>query len=63
MPHIEACSAGHLIADWPLVPRVLLIIAVMTPLMTYVLLPFATRRMQWFLQPGRTTGEGLSARA
>jgi uncharacterized protein len=56
-------TAGHLIADWPLVPRVLLIIAVMTPLMTYVFLPFATRRMQWFLQPGRTTGEGLSARA
>ncbi|WP_101523328.1 antibiotic biosynthesis monooxygenase [Nocardioides houyundeii] len=44
--------AGHLIPDWPLVPRVLLIITVMTPLMTYVLMPFATRKMQWFLQPG-----------
>ncbi|WP_219923866.1 antibiotic biosynthesis monooxygenase [Nocardioides campestrisoli] len=46
-------AASHLIPDWPLVPRVLVIISVMTPLMTYVFMPWATRKMQWFLQPER----------
>ena len=36
--------------EWPLLLRVLLTIAVMTPVMTYAALPWITRRMQWFLQ-------------
>ncbi|WP_110181192.1 antibiotic biosynthesis monooxygenase [Nocardioides solisilvae] len=44
--------SGRTIGDWALPLRVLASVLVMTPLMTYVLLPFATRRMQWFLAPG-----------
>jgi antibiotic biosynthesis monooxygenase (ABM) superfamily enzyme len=41
---------GHTaLADWPLVLRVLATILVMTPLMTYVVLPWLTRRMSWWL--------------
>lgn len=38
------------VVDLPLPLRVLATVAVMTPLMTYVLLPWITRRLQWFLQ-------------
>ena len=41
--------ASHTIADWALVPRVVLVTTVMTPLMTYVFLPFVTKRMAWWL--------------
>ena len=42
---------GHTpVADWPLPLRVLLTVLVMTPLMTYVLLPWITRTMSWWLQ-------------
>ena len=34
----------------PLLVRVLLVILVMTPTMTYLALPWVTRRMEWFLQ-------------
>ncbi len=37
------------LADWPLVPRILVTIVVMTPLMTYAVLPWVTRRMSWWL--------------
>lgn len=37
------------LVDWPLVLRVLVTILVMTPLMTYVVLPWITRRMSWWL--------------
>ncbi|GAA1915404.1 antibiotic biosynthesis monooxygenase [Nocardioides hwasunensis] len=41
---------GHTpLVDWPLVPRVLATIVVLTPLMTYVVLPWITRRMSWWL--------------
>ena len=43
--------ASRTIADWTLVPRVVLVTSVMTPLMTYVFLPWVTRRMAWFLRP------------
>lgn len=33
--------------------RVLVTVAVMTPLMTYLALPWITRRMAWWLHPGR----------
>jgi antibiotic biosynthesis monooxygenase (ABM) superfamily enzyme len=41
--------ASHTISGWPLVPRVVLVTTVMTPLMTYVFLPWITRRMNWWL--------------
>ena len=41
--------ASRTIADWALVPRVLVVTTVMTPLMTYVFLPWITRRMSWWL--------------
>ena len=41
--------ASHTISGWPLVPRVVLVTTVMTPLMTYVFLPWITRRMSWWL--------------
>jgi antibiotic biosynthesis monooxygenase (ABM) superfamily enzyme len=41
--------ASRTIADWALVPRVVLVTTVMTPLMTYVFLPWITRRMSWWL--------------
>ena len=40
---------AHTIIDWPLPLRVLVTIVVMTPLMTYLLLPWITRRMAWWL--------------
>lgn len=43
-------TVGHTpLADWPLVLRVFVAILVMTPLMTYVVLPGITRRMSWWL--------------
>ena len=42
--------ASRTIADWSLVPRVVLVTSVMTPLMTYVFLPWVTKRMAWFLR-------------
>ena len=43
-------AAGHTILDWPLLLRVLVVVLVMTPVMTYVALPWITRRMDWWLQ-------------
>lgn len=41
---------GHTpIVDWALPLRVLLTVLVMTPLMTYLLLPWITRKMAWWL--------------
>ena len=45
--------ASHTIADWPLVPRVVLVTTLMTPLMTYVFLPWITRRMARWLHATR----------
>ena len=39
------------LADWPLPLRVLVSIVVLTPVMTYALLPWITRRMSWWLHP------------
>lgn len=41
--------ASQTISGWPLVPRVVLVTSVMTPLMTYVFLPWITQRMSWWL--------------
>jgi uncharacterized protein len=42
--------AGHLIPGWPLPLRVLAVVLVMTPVMTYVALPWVTKRMEWWLR-------------
>lgn len=45
--------AGQLVPDLPLVPRVLASTIVMTPVMTYLALPWMTRRLGWWLQGRR----------
>lgn len=44
-------TSARLVGDWPLALRVLASVLVMTPLMTYVFLPWITRRMSWWLTP------------
>jgi hypothetical protein len=50
---LMAVTLGVLIADWPVVLRVLVTTVALTPLMTYVLLPWTTRRLEWWLQGRR----------
>jgi antibiotic biosynthesis monooxygenase (ABM) superfamily enzyme len=45
--------SSELVPDLFLPLRVLLTVLVMTPVMTYVALPWVTRRMQWWLNPQR----------
>ncbi|MAS56685.1 antibiotic biosynthesis monooxygenase [Nocardioides sp.] len=56
---------GQLVGDLFLPLRVLLTVLVMTPVMTYVALPWITRTMQWWLQgqpaPWRRDPEAASA--
>lgn len=42
-------TVAHAIADWPLPLSVLCSVLVMTPVMTYLALPWITRKMEWFL--------------
>ena len=42
-------ASSHTIGHWPLVLRVLCSVLVMTPVMTYLALPWITRKMEWFL--------------
>ena len=44
-------AASHTISGLPLVLRVLCTVLVMTPVMTYLALPWITRRMEWWLRP------------
>lgn len=53
--------AGRYLVDVPLVPRVLTTVLVMTPVMTYLALPWVTRRMEWWLH-GRAAPWSRSAR-
>ena len=46
---VNFAVAHTALADWPLVLRVFTTILVMTPLMTYLVLPWLTRRMSWWL--------------
>jgi uncharacterized protein len=43
-------AGGHLLADVWLPLRVLISVLAMTPVMTYLALPWITRRMEWWLQ-------------
>ncbi len=47
---VNSAVAHTSLADWPLVLRVFTTILVMTPLMTYLVLPWLTRRMSWWLR-------------
>ena len=44
------CCSPSVAPGLALVPRVLVTTAVMTPIMTYVVLPQLTRRLEWWLQ-------------
>ena len=44
-------ASSELVPDLFLPLRVLLAVLVMTPVMTYLALPWMTRRMQWWLHP------------
>ncbi|MFP5021836.1 antibiotic biosynthesis monooxygenase [Pseudonocardia phyllosphaerae] len=46
-------TLGTLIADWPVVLRVAATTLLLTPLMTYVLLPWITRTLGWWLHGRR----------
>ncbi|MGB0102035.1 MAG: antibiotic biosynthesis monooxygenase [Nocardioides sp.] len=41
--------AGYVVADWVLPLRVLAVVLVMTPIMTYLALPWITQQMAWWL--------------
>ncbi|WP_205472007.1 antibiotic biosynthesis monooxygenase [Nocardioides sp. SYSU D00038] len=43
-------AATHTIGRWPLPLRVLTSVVVMTPVMTYLALPWITKRMEWWLR-------------
>jgi antibiotic biosynthesis monooxygenase (ABM) superfamily enzyme len=51
--------SGWLVPDLFMPLRVLLTILVMTPVMTYVAMPWITRRMAWWLHP-RTNAPGAA---
>jgi len=42
-----------LVGGWGLLPRVLVLSLVLIPVMTYLVLPFITRRLQWWLEGRR----------
>ena len=55
--------AGWLVPDLWLPLRVLLSVLVMTPTMTYLALPWITRRMAWWLTPSPTSTPNQPARS
>ncbi|MGY2084770.1 antibiotic biosynthesis monooxygenase [Blastococcus sp. SYSU DS0539] len=50
---LATVTLGAALDDLHVVLRVLVVPAVLTPLMTYLLLPWITARLQWWLQGGR----------
>lgn len=50
---LATVTLGALLADWPVVPRVAVITLALTPLMTYLLLPWITRTLGWWLRGRR----------
>ncbi|MPQ99685.1 antibiotic biosynthesis monooxygenase [Modestobacter sp. I12A-02628] len=50
---LATVTLGHLLADWFVVWRVMVTTLVLTPLMTYLLLPWVTRRAEWWLHGRR----------
>jgi antibiotic biosynthesis monooxygenase (ABM) superfamily enzyme len=56
-------ALAPLIGEWPLVARVLMLTAVLIPVMTYLVLPFVTRRLQWWLEGRRAPWRRRAGRA
>jgi antibiotic biosynthesis monooxygenase (ABM) superfamily enzyme len=53
---LATVTLGRLLADADVVLRVAVMTLTLTPIMTYLLLPWVTRRLQWWLQ-GRRRGD------
>ncbi len=55
---LATVTLGRLLADVHVVPRVMVTTLVLTPVMTYLLLPWVTRRLDWWLhgRPRRRHG-------
>ena len=50
---LATVTLGVLLAGWPVVARVAAITLVLTPIMTYLLLPWITRTLGWWLRGRR----------
>jgi antibiotic biosynthesis monooxygenase (ABM) superfamily enzyme len=50
---LATVTLGALLADWPVVPRLAVTTIVLTPVMVYVMLPWITRVLGWWLQGRR----------
>lgn len=50
---LATVTLGAVLAGWPVVPRVALLTVILTPIMTYALLPWITRKLGWWLHGGR----------
>ena len=46
---LATVTLGRLLTSWPVVPRVLVMTATLTPIMTYLVLPALTRRLEGWL--------------
>jgi hypothetical protein len=53
---LATVTLGRLLVDVDVVPRVAVTTLTLTPIMTYLLLPWVTRRLQWWLHGRRTDG-------
>jgi len=53
---LATVTLGRLMADVPVVLRVAALTLTLTPIMTYLLLPWVTRKLQWWLQGGVRPG-------
>jgi hypothetical protein len=50
---LATVTLGELLAGWPVVLRVAAVTLTLTPIMTYALLPWITRRLGWWLEGRR----------
>lgn len=53
---LATVTVGTLIHDWPVVPRVLALTVMLTPIMTYLVLPNMTKVLSPWLQAGKPFG-------
>jgi uncharacterized protein len=53
---LATVTLGALLADVHVVLRVAVTTLALTPVMTYLLLPWITRRLEWWLRPARRRG-------
>jgi antibiotic biosynthesis monooxygenase (ABM) superfamily enzyme len=50
---LATVTLGRLLVDLPVVPRVMITTLVLTPIMTYLLLPWVTGQLEWWLHGRR----------